>query len=573
MSTRSLEILVTLAAAAALAACGGGGGDASTPPPAAVAPPAPSPSPAPVAGAAIAGLKLAQSLLFPSDDSALVLVAGKQAYVQVDVTAPAGSPVPAGVLHVQDASGATVRDIALVAPTDGIPASVPARPGPGSSYHALVPASLVVPGLRLRATLANGASAIIDPRVGGGVTIRLVQVPLRVAGSTGVVVSGAAPYVLARMPLAGVTPASHAAYTSTQVTAPPATDAAWSDAFSTLLGELADLQTLEGAASTDYYAGFAPKQTSGIVGLGYRPGHAVVVADWIGYDAQVRGFLLHELGHNLGLRHAPCGVTDADPAYPYADGTLGDAARYIWGYLPATSEWIDPTDASKHDVMGYCDGTTFSDYSWRLMQVHLTPADKATAAQARAGTDVAPQELVLVSGEIRGGRATLRPFKTLRGRPTPVGGPYTLRLGTAAGPLDVPFAARELDHDAGRLHFGVAVPDPGTILDATILADGAVLAHVDAPVHADRLARAQAARGPGAAPVQANERDGRLQLAWDAGRWPYLSVTWAGAGRQVLAQDLRGGHAWLPLADLPAGGAFEFSLSDGLGTLRLEQPR
>ncbi len=64
-----------------------------------------------------------------------------------------------------------------------------------------------------------------------------------------------------------------------------------------------------------------------------------------------------------------------------------------------------------------------------------------------------------------------------------------------------------------------------------------------------------------------------LQLSWDATRYPYLTVTHAGARRSTLAQDLQGGIALLPLTNVPTGGSFEFSLSDGLNTLRVPLTR
>jgi hypothetical protein len=68
--------------------------------------------------------------------------------------------------------------------------------------------------------------------------------------------------------------------------------------------------------------------------------------------------------------------------------------------------------------------------------------------------------------------------------------------------------------------------------------------------------------------VQASEQGGMLTLRWDAARHPYLTVTHVGAARSVIAIDLQGGSATVPTAALPAGGRFEFGLSDGLNTER-----
>ena len=73
--------------------------------------------------------------------------------------------------------------------------------------------------------------------------------------------------------------------------------------------------------------------------------------------------------------------------------------------------------------------------------------------------------------------------------------------------------------------------------------------------------------------VQVTEQGGGLQLSWNAGTHPYLTVTHVGERRTTLAQDLESGGASLPLAGLPAGGHFEFSLSDGVNSVRVVHQR
>nr|MBA3624239.1 hypothetical protein [Methylibium sp.] len=74
-------------------------------------------------------------------------------------------------------------------------------------------------------------------------------------------------------------------------------------------------------------------------------------------------------------------------------------------------------------------------------------------------------------------------------------------------------------------------------------------------------------------PVQVSEQAGVLRLTWDHVKYPYLTVTHVGAKRSTLAQDLEGGDASLSLAGVPVKGSFEFSLSDGLNTLRVMHNR
>jgi hypothetical protein len=73
--------------------------------------------------------------------------------------------------------------------------------------------------------------------------------------------------------------------------------------------------------------------------------------------------------------------------------------------------------------------------------------------------------------------------------------------------------------------------------------------------------------------VQVSEQAGALTVHWDATRHPYLTVTHVAPARTVIALDVQGGSATLPTAALPAGGHFEFGLSDGLNVERVRVNR
>jgi Peptidase M66 len=529
--------------------------------------------------ARIAGIELAQSLLFPSTDSALVLVSDKAVLVKVNVTTtnPAEAK-PTGSVRVETSSGQLVQNIPLTAPTSALPGSVPQVPSFANSYTAVVPGNLVKAGLRLVASVDNGQSpTTINPRVGGGVAMQLVAVPVQIAGVTGQVVPGAASYVQARMPFASVTLRTRAPYVPTSVTSLPTSESAWRRAFSRILGELDDLHTLENAPDEAYYYGFVPKRTFGLAGLGYVPGNAALGFDVPNSPVAVRETMTHELGHNTSLPHAPCGgPANADPQYPYPNAQLGAPGRYIWGYNAETKAFVDPRRTDIHDIMSYCNGDTYSDYNYRRTQVYLTPTD-AGAAKAGAATAVAagPQELLLISGQIESGKLELTPLKTLMGeaKPSP-DGPYTLRIVTAQGAVEYKFDVKQVDHITTMQRFRFTIPHPGVISSMTIVKDGAILMQSDAKATGNATGSTQKQSAGAAQPqVQATEQSGTLRLTWDAAQHPYLTVTHLGAQRSTLAQDLEGGTASLPLANVPAGGSFEFSLSDGMNTVRVTRNR
>ena len=80
--------------------------------------------------------------------------------------------------------------------------------------------------------------------------------------------------------------------------------------------------------------------------------------------------MVHELGHNLNLWHAPCGVRGDDPGYPYDDGSIG-----AWGYDHRSGSLIDKDRAE--DYMSYCVPVWVSDY-------HFGKAVRYRTAQARS---------------------------------------------------------------------------------------------------------------------------------------------------------------------------------------------
>jgi Peptidase M66 len=604
--TSGIALSQALLCAWVLTACGGGGSaDVApapnpTPVPVATAAPAPLPikatppvcpaqpaaTPDATTSAVIANIELAQSLLFNSADSALVLVSGKEVLVKVNITTQQPSePKPEGTLRVETSTGQLVQTITLTPPTGALGACAPVVPSFTDSYTAVLPGSLVKPGLRLTASVPNGQTAsTITPRVGGGVAIKFVVVPVQIAGSTGSVPT-AASYIQARIPVVSVTQQNHATYTAKGVTVLPTNETEWNTAFGKLLREIGDLYTLENAPNTSYYYGALPKKTYGLAGFGYISGNASIGFD-VSNPLAVLETLTHELGHNLSLLHAPCGsnISGPDLQYPYANAQLGAGSRYIWGYNAPSKTFIDPRITTRHDIMSYCDGDTFSDYNYRKIQVHLTPADAQLRVVAAAPLVTGPQDLLLISGQIAAGKAQLQPIKSFYGEPKLLpDGPYTLRIVTATqGTLEYRFASKVLDHDSTQQHFGFSIPYPGEILSMSIVKDGAVMMQTAAKAStaataADKTASSGVAKTQTAAnakpQVQITEQGGMLRLVWDHVTYPYLTVTHVGAQRSNLAQDLEGGSATLPISQLPPGGSYEFSLSDGINAVRVTNLR
>jgi hypothetical protein len=218
-----------------------------------------------------------------------------------------------------------------------------------------------------------------------------------------------------------------------------------------ILSELNALRTAEGGSW--YYAGITPvSYTSGIAGLGYVPGRTTLSWDRLPSAGEV---LAHELGHNFGRLHAPCGgAGGADPAFPYPGGSIGN-----YGFDFATATIKAPTSA---DVMGYCNSTWISDYTYVAVMNHRLGSTFATTGRPAAATQ--PRRGLLVWGRIEHGRPVLEPAFEIDAPPAlPTRpGPHRLR---ALGPLGETLTELAFDGepvadaaDSSARHFAFVVP-------------------------------------------------------------------------------------------------------------------
>ena len=183
-----------------------------------------------------------------------------------------------------------------------------------------------------------------------------------------------------------------------------------------LMEETEAIRVLEGGSG--HYLGTMAGPVTGPSGTAFLPGRA-------GFSIPRSGTIAHELGHNLGLHHAPCGgAGDPDPSFPHPDGSAG-----AWGYDFARGELVRPTTP---DLMSYCgppDG--ISDYHFaNALRYRLFEARAAAVPAAASATS-----LLLWGGAGADGAPFLNPAFVVEAPPAlpDSAGAFTLTGRTAGG--------------------------------------------------------------------------------------------------------------------------------------------
>ncbi|OGO34447.1 MAG: hypothetical protein A2W35_03530 [Chloroflexi bacterium RBG_16_57_11] len=182
-----------------------------------------------------------------------------------------------------------------------------------------------------------------------------------------------------------------------------------------LLSRIATLKQTDNAPEARIYYGLVPLRDdsgnvwfrSGVAGIGYVGYRASVgLADLSPYidGSEIAN---HEIGHNLGRSHAPCGVS-GDPNFPYAGGLIGQ-----FGLRVDLMQLFDP--AIYADIMGYCEPVWISDYTYQA----LFNNQVAVGASPQTSQPVVPSLLVRAA-LLDDGTVQLEPAYAFTGRPDPL---------------------------------------------------------------------------------------------------------------------------------------------------------
>ena len=388
------------------------------------------------------------------------LVAGRPGFLRVFVKSTTANAAQPSVRVRLYQGAALAQTLTLTAPQANVPTDI-SEGTLTSSWNVSIPASLIQPGLRILADV-DPANAIqeanesdnsfpvdgtpIAPPVQTTAPLNLFFVPVQYSsnGVTGRVNDTNQDQFLtfARkvLPIRDIVATVHAPY----VTSTPPVESNNSSAWTSILSEVNALRVAEGSA--DYYMGVVGvSYTSGIAGYGYAPGRATVTWDLLPSAAPISA---HELSHNLGRYHAPCGgPSGVDANYPYPLGIIG-----VYGYDVALNV-LKPTNTS--DLMGYCGYGWISDYTYvgilnyRASTVNAAFApnvsSSGSARLAPVNTEASVQSpairpSLVVWGRIENGKPVLEPAFAARTRTVLPSRPGPYRIEARATDGRVVFA-------------------------------------------------------------------------------------------------------------------------------------
>jgi len=474
------------------------------------------------------------------DRSIPLVVGGRPVLVNVSGTLSNAFPGTLPAVRVRAFHGAT-QVFEDTRPMNGAPGAVPDEGRP--VHQVVIPASVVAPDLRItvaanpggavpEATLADnqwpasGDPMVIPVRTVQPLDIHFVPIQLTVDGTVGPVSPGnLEDYLTATrqmFPWAELN-ATIGPVFSSGVAFGGGQPAAWVQ----ILPQLDILRVTEGTSR--YYVG-SLRPAPGVTfvqngGWGYIPANPasigpatrtslVVGVGWFNRQRQTTELVAHELGHNHGRVHAPCGnPSGPDPLYPHPGGVTGVWTHDLYSYaigLTSSVAALGPFEGS--DLMSYCTPVWTSDYTYLgLLDARSAPI---------AATPGAPCECLLIGGTISPEGIRVAPvYETAAHVALPEGpGSHRVEGLDARGRVlfGYSLASTPVDHAPGVSQFLVAVPRD--------LAGGPDLAAIRVRDAAGRTALAPQGLEGAAVPVARRLGADQVELTWDVREAPGLLV-------------------------------------------------
>lgn len=330
--------------------------------------------------------------------------------------------------------------------------------------------------------------------------------------------------------------------------------------FIRLLQEITALKSSEQAQADQVYYGLVPVSNGsstwfngGIAGIGWVGARSAVGLDISGSASEVAA---HEIGHNLGMSHTPCGVSSGDPNFPYENGSIGQ-----YGIDIVTGALYTPS--ANKDMMSYCGPKWISDYTYKKL---FDAQVKTQANASRLANETPAARGLLVRALLDGAEVSLAPAYVVPGPITQQAeaGEYMVEILGADGQVISRTAVQAYlaEAEEGAPVYGinalVALTDQAAA-SFRLVKDGSVLAEqaLQAPASgAPELGASAAVRSDAGVSAAANGEG--FRLTWTASEQPALVRVTTDGGQTwtTLGVDVTGGALQVNLP-LPDGAEFQ----------------
>ena len=334
------------------------------------------------------------------------LVAGEDALLRVFVTAAMETTVGIPDVRARFYLNGTERHVADI---PGSSTPIPTEIDEGDlakSANAEIPGRIVRPGLEM--VVEIDPDSVLDPSLGvarripqeGRLAVEVREMPdLDLTVIPFLWSSDPDSAIIGLVKGMAADPEDHALFEDTHVLLPVAgldvtarsPVASTSNSAFDLLYQTEAVRVLEGGGG--HYMGMMSGAVTGAGGVAYLGGRS-------NFSQPNSGTVAHELGHNMGLRHAPCGGAGGpDPSFPYPNGAIG-----AWGYDFGRGLLVPVT---RKDHMSYCDPTWTSDYHFTNALRHRLDDEGEPAPAPHAAAPV--RSLLLWGGVDTTGTPFLNP--------------------------------------------------------------------------------------------------------------------------------------------------------------------